>query len=135
MVNITPEPKLEKIQEQKEEEGNSLLSSKILGTLLAKARRNRERALYATLGAVSRSWVEGFNFYIAFDSPSYYDEANKDSNKKNLEQYINDEYPRFNLNIKLIEKENIKIDYLSILKKEFRIQLIIKNKKGARRNV
>jgi len=107
----------------------------MLGTLLAKARRNKEHSLYATLGAVTENHLKGFEFYISFDSPSYYMEATKESNKKNLENYLKEDYPEYSLNLKLIEKQNIKIDYLTLFKKEFRTQLLIKNKKGVRRNV
>lgn len=129
------EEKLEKVQEKKEDEGNKLLSKKMLGTLLAKARRNKEHALYATLGAVIENKLENFNFYILFDSPSYFAEATKENNKLILENYLKEDFPEYNLNIKLIEKQDIKIDYLTLFKKEFRTKLIIKNKKGVRRNV
>jgi len=129
------ETDLTKVQEKKEDAGNKLLSKKMLGTLLAKARRNKEHALYATLGAVCNNALDGFEFNILFDSPSYFAEASKESNKQNLEKYLKEEYPEYSLKIKLVEKQNIKIDYLTLFKKEFRTQLIIKSKKGVRRNV
>lgn len=112
-----------------------MLAKKMLGTLLAKARRNKELALYATLGATFESKLEDSELQIIFDSPSYYEEATRSNNKQLLESYLKEDYPDYNLVIKLIEKQNAKPDYLSIFKKEFKSQLIIKNKKGVRRNV
>ena len=66
-----------------------MLAKKMLGTLLAKARRNKELALYATLGATFESKLEDSELQIIFDSSSYYEEATRSNNKQLLESYKN----------------------------------------------